>query len=118
MLAAEESTLPLEAVADNTDAAVRAGRRQRMDRAFEAVIGVSLAAQNHLKRLVVIVPAGFADCHDTTQGAVHTKARIQTHSAAVSNSLSPSSPKIRFISEASMKSWRFAAKLKASVPPA
>ena len=66
MLAAEESTLPLEAVADNTDAAVRAGRRQRMDRAFEAVVGVSLAAQNYLKRLVVIVPAGFADCHDAT----------------------------------------------------
>jgi len=66
MLAAKEGALPLEAVTDNTDAAVRAGGRQRMDRAFEAVVGVSLAAQNHLKRLVVIVPAGFADCHDTT----------------------------------------------------
>lgn len=66
MLAAEEGALLLEAVTDDTDAAMRAGRRQRMDRAFEAVEGVGLAALDHLKRLVVIVPAGFADCHDTT----------------------------------------------------
>ena len=65
MLAAKEGALLLEAVTDNPDAAMRAGRRQCMDRAFEAVERVGLATLDHLKRLVVIVPAGFADCHDT-----------------------------------------------------
>ena len=78
MLAAEEGALPLEAVTDNADAAVRAGGRQRMDRAFEAVVGVSFAAQNHLKRLVVIVPAGFADCHDATTSLVAALPIAQT----------------------------------------
>lgn len=66
MLAAEKGALSLEAVTDNTDAAMRAGRRQRVDRAFEAVVSVSFAAQNNLKSFVIIVAAGLADCHDTT----------------------------------------------------
>jgi hypothetical protein len=37
MLAAEEGAVLLEAVPDDADAAVLAGRRQRMDRAFETV---------------------------------------------------------------------------------
>jgi hypothetical protein len=39
MLAAEKGAVLLEAVSDDADAAVLAGRRQRMDRAFEAVEG-------------------------------------------------------------------------------
>ena len=42
MLAAKEGALLLEAVTDNPDAAMRAGRRQCMDRAFEAVERVGL----------------------------------------------------------------------------
>src|SRR5215831_6502316 len=40
MLAAEEGAVLFESVADDADAAVLAGRRQRMDRALEAVEGV------------------------------------------------------------------------------
>jgi len=40
VLAAKEGAVLLEPVADDADAAVLAGRRQRMDRAFEAVEGV------------------------------------------------------------------------------
>jgi hypothetical protein len=64
MLAAKEGSRLLKAVPDNASAAMRARRGQRLDRAFEAVKGVGLTAVNYLKGLVVIVPAGFADCHD------------------------------------------------------
>src|SRR5262245_17909740 len=40
-----------------------AGRRERMDRAFEAVERVALARQHDLERLVVIVTADFASRH-------------------------------------------------------
>src|SRR5262249_31302136 len=66
MLTAIEGARLLEPVTDDTDAAMRARGRQRMDCAFEAVKAVRLAVLNHLKRLVVVVPAGFADCHGTT----------------------------------------------------
>jgi len=64
MLAAKEGAVLLEAVPDDADAAVLAGRRQRVDRAFEAVEGVGGAVHGHLKRLVVVVSAGFASGHD------------------------------------------------------
>jgi hypothetical protein len=64
MLATEEGALLLESVADNADAALRAGRRQRMNGAFEAVEGMSDPAHTHLERLVVIVPASFTSRHD------------------------------------------------------
>ena len=35
-----------------------------MDRTFEAVKDVRFTIVNHLKGLVVVVPARFADCHD------------------------------------------------------
>src|SRR5712692_10849049 len=64
MLAAEERAFLFESVTDDMDAAVLAGRRQRMDRALEAVEGVGRAVHAHLKRLVVVVSAGFASGHD------------------------------------------------------
>src|SRR5262249_42827030 len=64
MLAAEEGAVLLEPVADDPDAAVLAGRRQRMDRAFEAVEGVGGTVHADLKCLVVVVSAGFASGHD------------------------------------------------------
>src|SRR5262245_23950317 len=63
MLAAEEGAVLLQPVADDADAAVLAGRRQRVDRAFETVEGVRGSAHAHLERLVVIVPAGFTSGH-------------------------------------------------------
>src|SRR5262245_18582421 len=64
VLAAEEGAVLLEPVADDADAAVLAGRRQRMDRAFEAVEGVGGTVHADLKRLVVVVSAGFTSRHD------------------------------------------------------
>ena len=66
MLAAEESARFFEPVTDNADAAMRASRRQRVDRAFEAVEDMGPTVVHYLKSLVVVVPSGFADCHNTT----------------------------------------------------
>src|SRR4029453_12518753 len=64
VLAAEEGAVLLEPVADDADAAVLAGRRQRVDRAFETVEGVGGTVHADLKCLVVVVSAGFASGHD------------------------------------------------------
>src|SRR5262245_44323887 len=53
----------LQAVADDARAAMGAGRRERTDRAFKAVERVGRAVHLDLKRLVVIVAAGFAFGH-------------------------------------------------------
>src|SRR5262249_53694903 len=63
MLAAKEGAVLFESVADDADAAVLAGRRQRMDRALEAVEGVGGTVHAHLKRLVVVVSTGFTSGH-------------------------------------------------------
>src|SRR5262245_9512927 len=63
MRAAEDRSVLLEAVADDMDAAIRACRRQCVDRAFEAVEGVTRAVEGDLKRLVVVVAAGLASGH-------------------------------------------------------
>jgi len=64
MLAAEERPFLLEPVADDADAAIVAFRRQRMDRAFEAVEGMGGTVHAHLERLVVVVSAGFTSGHE------------------------------------------------------
>ncbi len=66
MFAAKEGSFLFKTVADDTDAAMGAGRRKGVDRAFEAIEGMGLAALNYLKRLVVIVSASLAYCHDNT----------------------------------------------------
>src|SRR5688572_6923945 len=63
MRAAVERAGVLAAVADDAAAAVRAGRRQRMDGALEAVEGVGALAHHHLECLVVVVAAGVAAGH-------------------------------------------------------
>src|SRR5215472_8312252 len=70
MLAAEEGAVLLQAVTDDADAAVLAGRRQRMDRAFEAVEGVGGTVHAHLKCLVVVVSTGFTSGHDNLTAAL------------------------------------------------
>src|SRR5947208_14939032 len=64
MLAAEEGALLLEPVAENADAALVAGWCQRVNGAFETVVGMGHPAHAQLERLVVIVPAGFTSGHD------------------------------------------------------
>src|SRR5262249_19368960 len=53
----------LQPVTDDADAAMLTGRRQRVDRAFEAVERVGRAVHLYLKGLVVVVAAGFASRH-------------------------------------------------------
>src|SRR6266571_7206900 len=64
MVAAEELAFLFEAVTEDMNAAIVAGWSQRMDRTLEAVEGVGGAVHAHLKRLVVVVSAGFAFGHD------------------------------------------------------
>src|SRR5260370_5735014 len=51
------------AVTNDMGAAVRASRRDPLDRAFETIERVGNPVQDHLKRLVIVVSAGFASCH-------------------------------------------------------
>jgi len=60
---AEDFFVRFHTVADDTAAAVRTNRRQRVDCAFKAVENVTLSAHNDFKRLVIIIPANFAFSH-------------------------------------------------------
>jgi hypothetical protein len=60
---AEDFSVRFDAVADDTAVAVGANRRQCVDRALEAVKGVTLTAHDDFKRLVVFVLANFACRH-------------------------------------------------------
>ena len=64
MLATKESAGLLKAMPDDADSAVIAGWRERMNGAFEAIIGMRLAVHRDLKRLVVVIAAGFTCSHD------------------------------------------------------
>jgi hypothetical protein len=66
VLAAEKGTCLLEAVSNDASAAMIAGRRERVDGAFEAVERVGLAVHRYLKCLVVVVATGFAHSHRVT----------------------------------------------------
>jgi hypothetical protein len=63
MDAAKDLSINFHAVADYPALAVRANRGERMDCAFEAIEGVVLACNDHLKRLVIIIFANFAFSH-------------------------------------------------------
>ena len=67
VIAAEHPAALLQPVADNAHAAMRAGGRESMDRAFKAVKRVGLALRNHLKGFVVVVAARVAFHRDATQ---------------------------------------------------
>ena len=64
MLAAEEGAFLFESVTDNMNAAIPAGRGQRMDCTLEAVECVGCTIHGHFERLVVVVSARFAFSHD------------------------------------------------------
>jgi hypothetical protein len=63
MDAAKDLSIGFYAVADNPAVAVRANWRQSVDRALEAIKGVMLSGNDHLKRLVVVIFANFAFGH-------------------------------------------------------
>src|SRR5918994_1686618 len=61
--ATKDPPVRLDAVPDDPAAAVRAGRSDGMDRAFEAVEGERRARNRDLEGLVVLVPADFTSAH-------------------------------------------------------
>ncbi len=63
MDAAEDLSIGFYAVSDHPAVAVRANRRQRMDRALEAIEGVVFAANDHFKCFVVFIFANFTCSH-------------------------------------------------------
>lgn len=66
MITTEESPILLQAVADNSDTTCRTNGCERMNRALEAIVGVSLSALDYLECLVVIVSASFTFGHCIT----------------------------------------------------
>ena len=60
---AEDLSVGFHTVPDNSAVAVWADRRQRMDRAFEAIECVMLSGYYHFKRLVIFILANFACSH-------------------------------------------------------
>jgi hypothetical protein len=63
MDAAEDFAALLDPVPDDPAMAVRANRRECVDRAFEAIKSVALAGNDYLKRLVIVIFANFAFRH-------------------------------------------------------
>jgi hypothetical protein len=66
MDATEDFAPLLHAMPNDPAVAVRANWRQRVDRALEAIKGVVLAGNDHLKRLVIFIFANFACSHTQT----------------------------------------------------
>jgi hypothetical protein len=52
-----------DTVPDDSAVAVRADRRQRVNRALEAIKGVMLASYDHFERLVIFILTNFACSH-------------------------------------------------------
>src|SRR5947209_4159670 len=78
MGAAKDFMAFLQPMADDADAAMGASRRKRVDRTLETVEDVGRAVHLHLKRLVVIVAAGFASGHGLASRDVRG-GKDQTH---------------------------------------
>ena len=63
MNAAIDLPIGFHTVPDDPAIAVWADWRQRVDRAFEAIEGMTLAGNDHFKRLVIFILANFACSH-------------------------------------------------------
>jgi hypothetical protein len=63
MNAAIDLPIGFHTVPHDPTIAVWAERRQRVDRAFEAIEGVMLSGYDHFKRLVIFVFTNFACSH-------------------------------------------------------
>ncbi len=63
MDAAKNLPVRFDAMTNYPAVAVGANWRQRVDRAFEAIEGMTLAGNDHFKRLVIFILANFACSH-------------------------------------------------------
>ena len=61
--ATENLYVRFDAVSDDAAVAMRANRRERVDRALEAIEGVVLPADDYFKGLVISVLANFTCSH-------------------------------------------------------
>jgi hypothetical protein len=66
MITAIKRAVLFETMADDSNAARRAGGCERMNCAFETVKGVGATIHDHLKGLVVVIAASFASGHWST----------------------------------------------------
>jgi hypothetical protein len=63
MGAAEKLSIHLHSVADDAASTVRAGRRQGLDGALEAIEDVRSVVDHDSERLLVLIPAGLTSAH-------------------------------------------------------
>jgi hypothetical protein len=76
-IAAIDRSIVFETVADYAAIAMGASRGKCMDSAFEAVEGVFLTTHDHLKSLVVVISANFANSHRSHSFALCAPARCR-----------------------------------------
>jgi hypothetical protein len=88
----EDFSVGFDAVAHDTATAVRTNRRQRVDRALEAVESVTLSAHDDFKRLVIFVLANFACRHTQFVRARGGQWRCLITVANEIRSIQPASP--------------------------
>lgn len=82
MDAAEDLAARFNAVPDDPAVTMRANRRQRVDRALEAVEGVVLSANDYFKRLVVFIFTNFACSHTQIFSRLSSFAAVFTWSSS------------------------------------
>jgi hypothetical protein len=63
MNAAEDLSVRFHTVPDNLAVAMRTDRRQRVNRAFEAIKRVMLSVYDYFERFVIFILANFACTH-------------------------------------------------------
>src|ERR1700730_16479466 len=79
MSAAEKRAAAFESVSADGAATVRASRCQHVNRTFEAIEYMRLAAERDRKRLVVIVAAVLASCHRRFPSRGLASGRLSAH---------------------------------------
>jgi hypothetical protein len=92
--ATEELPIGLHAMSDDPAAAMAAGRRNRVNGAFEAVEDMGLTRLDQLERLVVIVSANFTPCHRTLLGG-HFLLDLRVRAACLAAAARRAGPLVR-----------------------
>jgi len=80
--ATENLSVRFDAVSDYPAVAVRANRRQRVDRALEAIEGVVLPANDYFKHLVIFIFTNLACSHTQIFSRLSSFAAVFTWSSS------------------------------------
>jgi hypothetical protein len=78
MNATIDLSIGFHTVPDNSAFTMRADRRQRVDRALEAIECVMLSRDDYLKRLVIFILANFACTHTPIVSRLRGFAAVST----------------------------------------